>query len=375
MTHIGINAHLLSKQAGYRSAGIHNYLHQLLTHLPSAAPYWEFTALLGGGNKASYQGMTLRPAAFETESPLKRILWEQAIQPFQLGSFDLYHAGAFVAPLLLTKPMVVTIYDLTFIRYPERLSTARRIYLQTFTKESCQRARRILAISQSTKADLVELLGIKADKIDVTPLAHDPSVYKLLPREQIETFRQAKKLPERFWFFLGTLEPRKNLVTLIEAYARLAPDSRLPLYLGGGKGWLTEPIFEAIERHKLADAITMIGFVPTDEIALWYNSAEAFLYPSVFEGFGLPVLEAMACGTPVLTSNVSSLPEVAEGAGMTLPPDDIDAWEAALKQAFEDAAWRSEASEKGLAKAKKFSWYECARLTVETYKKALGSRW
>jgi glycosyltransferase involved in cell wall biosynthesis len=371
MTQIGINAHLLSKQSGYRSAGIHNYLHQLLNHLCSAAPYWEFTALVGGGNAKKYPGITMRQAGFETESPLKRILWEQLVQPFQLGSFDLYHAGAFVAPLLLTKPMVVTIYDLSFMRYPERLTGARRLYLQAFTKQSCQRARRILAISQSTKADLVELMGIKADKIDVTPLAHDPAIYKPLPRERVEAFRQSKKLPERFWFFLGTLEPRKNLVTLIEAYARLAPDSRLPLILGGGKGWLTEPIFEAIERHKLADVVSTIGFVPTDEIALWYNSAEAFLYPSVFEGFGLPVLEAMACGTPVLTSNVSSLPEVAEGAGMILPPEDIDAWEAALQQAFSDARWREDASVKGLAKARKFSWQECARLTVETYKRAL----
>lgn len=374
MTHIGINAHLLSKQAGYRSAGIHNYLHQLLSHLPQVAPDWQVTAMLGGGNSAQYPGIHSQQAPFETESPLKRILWEQAIQPFQLGSFDLYHAGAFVAPMLLTKPMVVTIYDLTFMRYPERLTRARRLYLQAFTRETCQRARRILAISHSTKADLVELLGIDADKIDVTPLAHDPEIYQPLPAERIEAFRQAKKLPKRFWFFLGTLEPRKNLVTLIEAYARLRPDERLPLILGGGKGWLTEPIFEAIERHRLTDVISTIGFVPTDEIALWYNSAEAFLYPSVFEGFGLPVLEAMACGTPVITSNVSSLPEVAEGAGLILPPHEIEAWEAALKQIYQDAAWREEAKTNGLALAKNFSWHECARLTVESYQKALGGR-
>jgi glycosyltransferase involved in cell wall biosynthesis len=372
MTHIGINAHLLSKQAGYRSAGIHNYLHQLLIHLPQAAPEWEFTAMLGGGNEAQYKGIKTVQAAFETESPLKRILWEQGIQPFQLGKFDLYHAGAFVAPLLLNKPMVVTIYDLTFLRYPERLTRARQLYLQAFTKQTCQKARRILAISHSTKADLVELLGIEADKIDVTPLAHDPAIYKVLPKETVEAFRQAKNLPERFWFFLGTLEPRKNLVTLIEAYARLAPNERLPLFLAGGKGWLTEPIFEAIERHKLADDIQTIGFVPSDEIALWYNSAEAFVYPSVFEGFGLPVLEAMACGTPVISSNVSSLPEVAEGAGLILPPQDIEAWEAALRKASSDGDWRKESSEKGLAKAKQFRWQECARLTIESYRKALG---
>src|SRR5690349_6069756 len=192
MTHIGINAHLLSKQAGYRSAGIHTYLYQLLAHLPQAAPDWCFTAMLGGGNDAQFQGVETRQGAFDTESPLKRILWEQLIQPFQLGDFDLYHAGAFVAPFLLSKPMVVTVYDLTFMRYPERLTTARRLYLQAFTKQTCQRARRILAISQSTKNDLVELLGIEAEKVDVTPLAYDPEVYKPLPKAEIEAFRQAK---------------------------------------------------------------------------------------------------------------------------------------------------------------------------------------
>jgi hypothetical protein len=192
MTHIGINAHLLSKQAGYRSAGIHTYLYQLLAHLPQAAPDWRFTAMLGGGNEVKFECVESRQAGFDTESPLKRILWEQFIQPFQLGDFDLYHAGAFVAPFLLSKPMVVTVYDLTFMRYPERLTTARRLYLQAFTKQTCQRARRILAISQSTKNDLVELLGIEADKVDVTPLAVDPAVYKPLRKEAVEAFRKAK---------------------------------------------------------------------------------------------------------------------------------------------------------------------------------------
>lgn len=372
MTKIALNAHLLSSQAGYRSAGIHNVLHQTLTHLPRIAPDdWQFTALVGSENHAQYPQVTMKRASLNTESPAKRILWEQAIQPFELGGYDLYHAGAFVAPLLLSVPMVVTVYDLTFMRYPERLSPARRYYLRTFTELTCKRAKRIIAISESTKQDIVDLLGISADKVDVTPLAYDAETLKPLSAETISAFKIAKGLPERFWLFLGTLEPRKNLVTLIEAYARLPQSERLLLILAGGKGWLTEPIFEAIERHKLADSIRLAGFIPTDDLALWYNSAELFIYPSVFEGFGLPVLEAMACGTAIMTSNVSSLPEVAQDAGMSLPPHHIDAWVDALQMAYHDADWREGASQRGLQIAQTFTWEETARRTLASYQRAL----
>ena len=183
MTKIGINAQLLSSQAGYRSAGIHNVLHQTLTHLPKIAPDgWQFTAMVGSENHAEYPSIRMKRASFNTESPAKRILWEQLIQPFELGDYDLYHAGAFVAPLILPVPMVVTVYDLTFMRYPERLTPARRVYLKTLTALTCKRANRIIAISESTKQDIVDLLEISADKVDVTPLAYDSNLLKPLPK-------------------------------------------------------------------------------------------------------------------------------------------------------------------------------------------------
>jgi glycosyltransferase involved in cell wall biosynthesis len=143
------------------------------------------------------------------------------------------------------------------------------------------------------------------------------------------------------------------------------------LILAGGKGWLTESIFEAIERNHLSDSISLPGFIPTDDLALWYNSAECFIFPSVFEGFGLPVLEAMACGTPVITSNVSSLPEVAQDAGMILAPHDVDIWVEALLKAYHDRDWRQAASERGLEIAQSFSWEKTAQLTVASYQRAL----
>lgn len=373
MVHVGLNAHLLSHENSYRAAGIHTVIHQTLAHLPTVAPPdWRFTAMVNRAVEASYAGITMQPAAWRTDRAVSRVVWEQSVQPVHLPKFDLYHTLAFVGPLVQLAPMVVTVYDLTFMRYPQRLTTARRLYLRTMTELTCRRARRILAISHSTAHDLSELLNVDPAKVDVTPLGYDTARYRPLPPEDVAAFRQANALPERFWLFLGTLEPRKNLVTLVHAYAALPKSDRLPLILAGGKGWKTDDLFSAIADHQLTDDIILPGFVDLSEIALWYNAAEAFVYPSVFEGFGLPVLEAMACGTPVITSNVSSLPEVAEGAGLCLPPHDTDAWVAGLQTIYHDDAWREQARTRGLHKAQQFRWQTTAQLTINSYQKALS---
>jgi glycosyltransferase involved in cell wall biosynthesis len=372
MTHIGLNAHLLSGRAGYRSAGIHGYIYHTLAHLHAAAPNdWRFIVMVGAGNTAQFDGLTVRRAHWDTESPIRRILWEQFAQPLQLGEFDLYHGLAFVSPLVLSRPSVVTVYDLSFLHYPQVLSASRRLYLRLFTASSCRRARRVIAISHSTAQDLTASLGIPAEKIDVAAPGYDTAVYKPLPREQVEAFRQQRGLPERFWMFLGTLEPRKNLVTLIEAYAALPLAERLPLVLAGGKGWLYDAIFSTVERYNLVKNIYFPGYIPVEDLPLWYNNAEVFIYPSVFEGFGLPVLEAMACGTPVMIAEASSLPEVAGEAGIRLPPHDIAAWTNGLRRAYRDTDWRTESSRRGLAEAERYHWDATARATIDSYLKAL----
>ena len=369
--HIGLNAHLLSSQAGYRSAGIHGYIYNTLAHLTQNAPEdWRFTAMVGKANKAQFQRMTMRRARFDTESPLRRVVWEQMVQPFQLAEFDLYHALAFVAPVWFNTPLVVTVYDLSFLHYPQVLTPARRLYLRLFTRLTCQRARRVIAISESTAADVIQSFNIAADKVDVAVPGVDAAVYRPLPADNVAAFRLAKALPERFWLFIGTLEPRKNLITLLEAYARLP--ERLPLILGGGKGWLYDEIFATIERHQLQDSVRWVGYIPAEDLSLWYNSAEVFIFPSVFEGFGLPVLEAMACGTPVIVSDASSLPEVAGEAGQTLPPHDVDAWTDALEKALRDTNWRAEASQRGLNEARGYNWQSTAQKTLRSYECALN---
>ncbi|MCY3914978.1 MAG: glycosyltransferase family 1 protein [Chloroflexi bacterium] len=372
---VGLNAHLLSGRAGYRRAGIHSYISNLLRDMPSQAPPdWQFEAMVGAGNSAAFPGVSMSRARLDTEPPWRRVFWEQALQPWQLRRYDLYHALAFVAPIVLTAPMVVTVYDLSFLRFPARLSVARRLYLRAMTALTCARARRVLAISQSTAKDLTAHLGLPAGKIDVTPLGYDKAAFRPLLEADTSHFRRKHGLPERFWLYVGTLEPRKNLPLLLKAYARLGEAERLPLILGGGIGWMAQDVFATIERLELAEWVKHAGFIPTADLPFWYNCAEAFLFPSVYEGFGLPVLEAMACGAPVITTNVSALPEVAGEAAKCLPPGDTETWTGALRDLRRDGEWRNLARARGLERAQQFSWARTAELTLNSYRKATVAR-
>lgn len=369
---IGMNAQLLSGQAGYRSAGIHGYIYNTLRNLTESAPSgWRFKAWVGAQVMAEFPRIQLKHTRWNTESALKRVLWEQALQPWQLGGLDLYHAMAFVAPMILPVASVVTVYDLSFIHYPQVLPPARRLYLQMFTRLTCRRARRVIAISHSTAQDVAASFDIPSEQVDVAAPGYDPAVYRPLPPAEVAHFRQSKGLPPRFWLFIGTLEPRKNLTTLLRAYAHLPTAEQLPLILGGGKGWDYADIFATIEAHQLADKVHWVGFIPTDELPFWYNSAETFFYPSVFEGFGLPVLEAMACGTPVVVSESSSLPEIVGESGLRVSPYDENAWATALQHAFSDTTWRENAAQQGIKEVERYTWQQTAHKTLRSYECAL----
>ena len=388
---ISLNAQLMSSDASYRAAGIHTYIVQVLHHLAAAANEaaheavpgepskpdgaWQFDAWVNRPYTASIDGITLHRAAFDTTSPLKRIAWEQVVLPRLLAGDDpdLHHAMAFAAPLRCPVPTVVSVMDLSFVHYPARLSSLRRRYLETITPRSCRNARRVIAISQSTADDLTAQYGIEPSRIDVTPLGYDSNRFRPLPDDTVEQFRSANDLPARFWLFLGTIEPRKNLPMLLEAYADLPTADRLPLVIAGGRGWGQEAVEQSISAFRLQGDVSLVGFVPYDDIALWYNSAEVFLYPSVYEGFGLPVLEAMACGTPVVTTDVSSLPEIAADSSVCLAPDDPSAWRDTLLRLAHDATWRDSLSQSAIKRAGLFTWHRTACATLDSYRRALQS--
>jgi glycosyltransferase involved in cell wall biosynthesis len=370
--HISLNAHLLSSEASYRSAGIHGYLANTLAHLQEVDPNLFYTIFTRTETIPGMERADIRRSRLPTQNPLARIVWEQLAAPLQLARInpDLHHGMAFSLPILWRGTSVVTIFDLSFLRYPERLSLGRRLYLQQITHAAVAQARRVLAISESGKAEIATLLGVPEQQIDVA-LPGVGEHFRPLPIREVADFRIRNRLPERFILHLGTLEPRKNLETLLRAYAVLPQRPQVNLVMAGGIGWQTESIFSLIEALELKSDVILPGYIRGSDLPLWYNAAEILVYPSVYEGFGLPILEAMACGLPVIASNSSSLPEAVGDAGMLVPPSEVEAWTQTISKMLDGS--EDLASYKGLGQnqASQFTWESTAHKVVSSYHKAM----
>ncbi len=369
--HVAVNAHLLSGRAWYRSAGVHQYIHHLLLHLGQADGGLRYTVLLGEGVLPPDIALTSLRSRWPTSRAAVRVLWEQLVQPWTLRRIGahLVHGPAFVGPLLAPCPVVITIHDLSFIRFPTLFRPANRLYLTVLTRLSARHARRLIAVSAHTAAETTRLLGVPSERIDVVYHGVDPAFHPL-PADEVAVFRQRRGLPERFVLCVGTLEPRKNQTRLVEAFARIH-DGQVKLVLVGGKGWLYDELFTRVEALGLSKEIIFPGYVMNDELPLWYNAATILAYPSLYEGFGMPVLEAQACGTPVLTSNVSSLPEAAGDAASMVDPYDVEALAAELDRLLTDKPLRHELRKRGLAHASQFTWTLMAQETADVYRRAL----
>jgi len=372
--HVALNAHLLSLSQSYRGAGISWYIFNLLQNLPIVTPDNHYTAYLHDrAFHPTAPNLELNFSSWPTYRPPVRIAWEQFALPLALqrNPPDLLHAMAFVAPIAMRQPFVVTVYDLSFLRYPDSFRPFNRWYLSTFTAYSVKRARAVIAISESTRQDVIHLLGKPAPQVHTIYCGTDEQ-FRPWPPAEIATFRAQHGLPDTFVLYLGTLEPRKNLDGLIRAYAawRAQEPTAPMLIIAGGKGWYYQEIFALVESLNLTPYIKFAGYVPQAELPLWYNAATVFVYPSHFEGFGLPVLEAMACGTPVITSNISSLPEVAGEAARLVNPTDTAALTIALKELLGQADLRADMRARGLAQAAKFRWAKTAHETAAVYQLA-----
>jgi glycosyltransferase involved in cell wall biosynthesis len=368
--HVAINAHLLSSQAGYRSAGVHHYIYQLLHHLEQTDDL-HYTVLVGEGQISPNTSLSLLQSRWPTGRVSVRVLWEHLAQPWVLRRIkaDLVHGPVFVAPLIGTCPTVITIHDLSFIRLPRLFRPGNRLYLTAMTRLSARRARRLIAVSAHAASESVQLLGVPRERIDVIYHGVDP-IFRPLPDDEIEAFRQKQGLPDRFVLCVGTLEPRKNHTRLMEAFARIY-DGKSKLVLIGGKGWLYDELFAKVEALGLNDAVVLPGYVTNGELPLWYNAATAFAYPSLYEGFGMPILEAQACGTPVITSSLPPMTEAAGKAALLANPYDVEELAANLNRLLTDEPLRSELEERGLAHTRQFTWMRTAQETACVYRRAL----
>lgn len=281
---------------------------------------------------------------------------------------SLYHETNYVPFCFENGPTVVTICDLSFIRHPEWHPLDRVKYFEKYCLKRLSQVEAVITISEFTKKEMLTLLNVDQAKIYITPLGVDGS---FSPGE-----KKLPGLPDKYILYLGNLEPRKNLPMLLSAFRRLPGNlqDRYSLVMAGAKGWCTNELGEMLRSFQKDGKLILTGYVPQTQLPKLYRGASLFVYPSLYEGFGLPVIEAMASGVPVVASNTTSLPEVVGDAGILVSPHDVEGWNNAMNRILNDEEMRSEMSQKGLARATLFSWEKCAQETVAVYKKVLGSR-
>ena len=380
MVRIALNALKLSQSASYHTAGLSQYIYELLTNLRLQPPYQRYEAFVTSVPTDIRLSTTPNfhcsavGAAFV--KPSLRILWEQLLQPAVLARRppDLIHALGYALPLAWRGRSAITICDLSFVRYPSLFNRSNAIYLATMARLSARKATAVLTISESTRRDVINLFGVPAERV-VTTYCGVSDHFKPVPESELEAFRAHENLPRDFLLYIGTIEPRKNLAGLINAYAayQAGSSSPMPLVLGGGRGWQDQEVFDLVKQLGLEEHVRFPGYIPADDLASWYSAATTFIYPSRYEGFGLPVAEAMACGTPVITSSVSSLPEVVGEAGLLIDPEDIAGLAAAIMRITSDSDLRRTLSLAGQQRAARFRWQQTAAETAAVYERVITS--
>jgi len=362
-------------------AGIGRYTRGLVQALAALDRQNEYVLLeAGGGEQGSSEAFTFPPNFRHRPLPVSErtmaVLWHRLRLPLPvdllIGEVDLFHSPDFLLPPLRHGRAILTVHDLSFRRRPECADAALAAYLNRAVPPSIQRADLVLADSRSTQADLVELLGVPAAKIEVLYPGVGDTYQPVRDAATLAAVRQKYNLPDNFVLFVGTIEPRKNLVTLLQAWPKLQiADCRLQiaLVIAGGKGWLYEETFATVERLGLFSDVVFLGYVPEADLPALYSLARLFVFPSLYEGFGLPPLEAMACGTPVVCAHTSSLPEVAGDAALLVDPLDADGLAAAMQQALGDEELRARLIERGLRQAARFTWRAAAPQLLAIYER------
>ncbi|RUA15207.1 MAG: glycosyltransferase family 1 protein [Clostridia bacterium] len=367
--------------AALQGAGIGRYTRGLVDALmPLLGPGDELTLLYPRGDspfarkdwpgKVDIRHLPL-PDRYQT------ILWHRLRLPLPIewlvGDVDIFHAPNFLLPPARRAKTLLTIHDLAFLVRPEYAWPDLRRFLEKAVPRSVARAHHILADSEASKQDAMRLFGLPSARVTVVGAGVD-SRFRPMPPEETAGVRAKYGLEWPFVFSISTLEPRKNFDGLVRAFARARREANLPhhLVIAGGKGWMYEQIFAAVAEEGAGDFVHFPGFVPDSDLPALYNLAELFAFPSHYEGFGLPLLEALASGTPALATNVSSLPEIAGDAAWLVPADDPEALVAGLTHLLTDAGARAELRARGPGQAARFTWDAAARRLMDTYRALAG---
>jgi len=288
---------------------------------------------------------------------------------------DLLFVPAHVLPIIHPKRSVVTIHDLGYLKYPETHARFSRYYLDWSTRFNAGHACRIVVDSRATQADLTAYYGISPDKMVVAYPSATEDLTPIRDPARLEAVRSRYNAGRHYFLYVGTLHPRKNLGTLVRAFAGLTargavgPDVKL--ILAGKRGWLYDQIAHQVQEAAQGNRIVLPGYVPSEDLGALLSGAIAFVLPSRYEGFGLPILEAMACETPVICSNASSLPEVAGDAAMLIDPDDVEGLAQAMARLYREPELRRELVARGQERVSEFSWRRCARAVLGAFEQAL----
>ena len=361
---IGIDARIVH----YARGGIRNYVLRLLRALAPLDADTDYYVLHSRkARNPCLPGPNFHPVACWTPSHHRLERWALGVEIARLG-LDLFHTTDFIPPAFGYRRSVITIHDLTFLHYPQFVTAESRRYYNQQIEWAVHRAAHILADSYATKSDLISMLDVLPEKVTVVHLAAD-AAFRPLEAARVTPVIAKHSLEPGYLLCVGTLEPRKNLVGLFQAYRSLldAKVTAAPLVLVGGKGWLYDEVFERVEGLHLTGHVHFLHDVTDTDLPALYNGASLLTTPSFYEGFGLPALEAMACGTPVVVANRSSLPEVVGEAGLLVNPDDADDIAQALARVLTDEVLQARMREMGLTQAAQFSWERAAQETLAVY--------
>ncbi len=373
---VGINA----QKALERETGVGNYAFNLvrgLARLPEARDSVRLYLLHGReALQAQTDGLPIAGPEWALAGSGPRILWEQFGLPrlARREHLDLLHYVDHALPLFDRPcPVVITVHDLAFYRLPQMYNASRRAYKRLIGLRSVRQAAHVIVNSAATAAEVAALTGITIDKITIIRYGLDP-MFRPLPAEAIAETRRKLDLHRPFFLFVGTLQPRKNLATLVAAFAKLVNARDLPheLVIAGGRGWLVDDLVVLAGQQRVADRLRFLGPVPHQDLPYLYNCSESLVYPSWYEGFGLPPLEAMACGTPVVAAAIPSIQEVVADAGTLIPPADVAGFAEAMWRVASDPVERRRLAEAGPRRAAAFSWDQCARQTWAVYQRVLA---
>jgi glycosyltransferase involved in cell wall biosynthesis len=371
---IGIDYTAALKQSG----GIGRYTRGLLTTVAQLDRQNQYTLMLTpDAPREGLQSFQAHPNFDYKVYPLPErwltIGWHRFYLPVPVewfsGPVDLFHSPNFILPPTRRAKTLLTVHDLSFIRHPQGAVARLRRWLEKVVPRSLARADHILADSHSTKQDLIEIFKVEADRVTVVGAGVEARFQPISDPVVLDRVQKRYRLPAKFVLSLGTLEPRKNYTGLIQAFSQSPVRETHHLVIAGGKGWLYDDIFAAAEASPASDRIQFAGFVADDDLPALYNLADIFAYPSYYEGFGIPVIEAMACGAPVVCADNSCLPEVAGRSALQVNAADTPALADALYRLTVDDVLRENAIQEGFRQAQKFSWPAAAKRLLAVYQR------